>query len=94
VTGSELVGMIPLEAMLMAGRYYLEQEDRPSDSPEAELVEAAVSSMGLSALMPFEPEERIIEYRLLQGGGRWAEWADRLITRCRLPADPAESGYG
>ncbi len=90
VPGSELVGMIPLEAMLMAGRYYLEQEQRPSDSPEAELVEVAVRAMGLSAAGPFEPDERIIEYRLRQEGGPWAERADRLIAGREVPAGVEE----
>jgi len=95
VTGSELVGMIPLEAMLMAGRYYLEKEGRSlsglgvaatASHPAEELVKAAVSSMGLSTDRPFEPEERIIEYRLRQEGGCWAEWADQLMTCQAAPA--------
>ena len=88
VTGSELVGMIPLEAMLMAGRYYSEKEGRSPSGPAEELVATAVSLMGLSAIMHFEPEERIIEYRLRQEGGSWAEWAEQLMA-CR-----AGYGYG
>jgi len=99
VTGTELVGMIPLEAMLMAGRYYLERESRsPSGPGEAatashpaeELVETAVRAMRLSAVRPFRPEERIIEYRLRQEGGRWAEWADRQAARRVVPAATQE----
>jgi len=78
VTGSELVGMLPLEAMLMAGRYHAEKEGHSPDSPDAELVEMAVRAMGLSAVRAFASEERIIEYRLRREGGRWAAWADRL----------------
>ncbi len=81
VTGSELVGMIPLEAMLMAGQYYLEEAGRSPSGPAEELVATAVSLMGLSAKMHFEPEERIIEYRLRQEGDSWTEWAEQLMAR-------------
>ncbi len=64
VTGSELVGLIPLEAMLDAGRYYLRQQQRSLGVAEAEIVRLAVKSLGLDELKPFDPHERIIEYRL------------------------------
>lgn len=64
VTGSELVGLIPLQAMLDAGRYFLEKQNRSTGVSEAELIKIAVKSMGLDELGPFEPEKRIIEYVL------------------------------
>jgi glutamate formiminotransferase/formiminotetrahydrofolate cyclodeaminase len=64
VTGSELVGLVPLSAMVDAGRHYLRRQKRSTGVPEAELVRIAVKSLGLSELAPFHPEERIIEYRL------------------------------
>jgi glutamate formiminotransferase/formiminotetrahydrofolate cyclodeaminase len=64
VTGSELVGLIPLSALLDAGRYFLRKQQRSLGVPEAELVHIAVKSLGLDELVPFKPEERIIEYRL------------------------------
>lgn len=64
VTGSELVGLIPLKAMLDAGRYFLEKQQRPVDVNEDQIIGAAVTSLGLSHLAPFKPEERIIEYLL------------------------------
>src|ERR1044071_2826335 len=64
VTGSELVGLVPLSAMLDAGRYFLTKQQRSLGVSEAELVKIAVRSLGLSELKPFNPEERIIEYRL------------------------------
>ena len=67
VTGSELVGLIPLEAMLMAGRHYLERQGRWSGVPERELVHIAVKSLGLEDLAPFDPGEKIIEHRLRKG---------------------------
>jgi glutamate formiminotransferase/formiminotetrahydrofolate cyclodeaminase len=63
-TGSELVGLVPLSAMLDAGRHYLRRQQRSLGVGEAELIKIAVKSLGLEELAPFKPEERIIEYRL------------------------------
>ena len=67
VTGSELVGLIPLEAMLQAGRHYLKKQGRTTGVPEEELIHVAVLSLGLDDLYPFEKEKKIIEYRVLSG---------------------------
>jgi glutamate formiminotransferase/formiminotetrahydrofolate cyclodeaminase len=64
VTGSELVGLVPLAALLEAGRHYLRKQQRSIGVTEAELIKIAVKSLGLDELAPFKPEERIIEYRL------------------------------
>lgn len=64
VTGSELVGLIPLKAMLDAGKYFLKKQQRSLGVSEAELIKIAVKSMGLDELAPFNPEERIIEFLL------------------------------
>ena len=64
VTGSELVGLIPLSSMLEAGRYFLHRQQRSAGVSDEELVRTAVRSMGLSELKPFNPEEKIIEYIL------------------------------
>lgn len=64
VTGSELVGLVPLKAMLDAGRYFLKKQKRSVGVSEKELIKIAVKSMGLDELAPFKPEERIIEYLL------------------------------
>ncbi len=66
VTGSELVGLIPLAAMLEAGRYFLRKQQRSVGVSEAELIRIAVASLGLEDLGGFNPEERIIEYRIHQ----------------------------
>jgi glutamate formiminotransferase/formiminotetrahydrofolate cyclodeaminase len=63
VTGSELVGMIPKEALLMAGRYYLERQGKSSGVPEEELIRTAVLSLGLNDVAPFDPEKKVIEYQ-------------------------------
>lgn len=64
VTGSELVGLIPLKAILEAGRYFLDKQQRSSGVPDKELLKIAVKSMGLDDLRPFEPEKKIIEYAM------------------------------
>jgi len=64
VTGSELVGLIPLSALTDAGRHYLRKQKRSVGVSEAELIKIAVRSLGLADLTPFDPAERIIEYRL------------------------------
>lgn len=64
VTGSELVGLIPLKCLIDAGKYFLEKQKRSTGVSESELIKIAVKSMGLDELAPFKPEERIIEYML------------------------------
>jgi len=64
VTGAELVGLIPLKAMLDAGKYFLHKQQRSAGLSDGELIAAAVRSMGLSELKPFNPREKIIEYIL------------------------------
>ena len=62
VTGSELVGLIPLEAILMAGRHYLAKQRRTVGVSEEDIIQAAVQSLGLNDVTPFIAEEKIIEY--------------------------------
>ena len=64
VTGSELVGLIPLQAMLDAGRYYLSKQDKSAGVPEEELIRVAIVSMGLNDLTEFDPQKKIIEYQV------------------------------
>jgi glutamate formiminotransferase/formiminotetrahydrofolate cyclodeaminase len=64
VTGSELVGLVPLDAMLDAGRYFLAKQQRSTGVGEAELIRIAVKSLGLDELAPFDPKKKIIEYQL------------------------------
>lgn len=64
VTGSELVGLVPLEAMVEAGKYFLRKQNRSIGVGEAELVRIAIKSMGLDELTPFDPNKKIIEYQL------------------------------
>lgn len=62
VTGSELVGLIPLKALLDAGRYFLEKQQWSTEVSDDELIKIAVRSMGLNDFQVFKPEKKIIEY--------------------------------
>lgn len=62
VTGSEIVGLVPREPILAAGRHFLAKMGKSQGASEAELVETAVRSMGLSSVAPFDPSKKIIEY--------------------------------
>lgn len=64
VTGSELVGLIPLRAMIDAGKHFLKKQNRSVGVSEEELIKIAVKSLGLDDLKPFHPKEKIIEYVL------------------------------
>lgn len=70
VTGSELVGLIPRGALLDAGRHYLRKQQRSLGVAEPELLKIAVRSLGLDEVAPFNPEERVIEYRLERAEAR------------------------
>lgn len=64
VTGSELVGLVPLKALLDAGKHFLRQQQRSVGVSDAELIKIAIKTMGLDELTPFEPQKKIIEYLL------------------------------
>ena len=64
VTGSELVGVVPLQAMLDAGKYFLRKQKRSTGISDSEIIKIAVKSMGLDELYPFDPKKKIIEYIL------------------------------
>jgi glutamate formiminotransferase/formiminotetrahydrofolate cyclodeaminase len=63
VTGSELVGLIPKEALLMAGRHYLTKQGKSPGVPDEDLIKTAVFSLGLDDVAPFDPQKKIIEYQ-------------------------------
>jgi len=64
VTGSELIGVIPLKAMLDVGKYFLRKQQRSAGIPDDEIIKIAVKSLGLDELAPFDPKKRIIEYMI------------------------------
>ena len=64
VTGSELVGLVPKQVMVDAGKYFLEQQDRSTGLPDEELIRIAIKSMGLDELSEFDYKKKVIEYRM------------------------------
>jgi glutamate formiminotransferase/formiminotetrahydrofolate cyclodeaminase len=64
VTGSELVGLVPLKVMLDAGKHFLRKQKRSLGIAESEIIKIAVKTLGLDELSPFDPEKKIIEYVL------------------------------
>lgn len=66
VTGSELVGLMPLKVMLEAGKYFLKKQQRSTGISEREIIYIAVKSLGLDDLGPFDPDKKIIEYVMKQ----------------------------
>jgi len=64
VTGSEIVGLTPLEALVMAARHHLQSQGREADLAPREMVQVAVEYLGLSQLQPFEPDEKVIEFQI------------------------------
>jgi len=89
VTGSELVGLIPLQALKEAGRYFLRKQGKTIGVPESELIHIAVLSMGLGDLYPFEKEKKIIEYQIKREdslvGMRGEDFIDLLSTDSPAP---------
>lgn len=90
VTGSEIVGMVPLDAMLQAGRYYLKKQGRCCGVSEADLIATAIMSLGLSELSEFDPQKKIIEYAIADKGKllrklSLTEFADELSSESPAP---------
>ncbi len=99
VTGSELVGLIPLKAMTDAGKYFLQKQKRSTGVSEKELIKIAIKSMGLDELGPFKPEERIIEYMLANKSDSklismtLADFADETASESPAPGGGSISAY-
>jgi glutamate formiminotransferase/formiminotetrahydrofolate cyclodeaminase len=64
VTGSEIVGMVPKKCLVDAGRYFLRKQQWSEGASEEELIDGAIRSMGLSELKPFDPKEKVIEFKI------------------------------
>jgi len=101
VTGSELVGLIPLKGMLEAGKYFLRKQNRSTGIPEKEIIKIAVKSLGLDDLYPFQPEEKIIEYKMAKKRGEQkklndltvSEFSDETASESPAPGGGSVSAY-
>jgi glutamate formiminotransferase / formiminotetrahydrofolate cyclodeaminase len=99
VTGSELVGLVPLKAMTDAGKYFLRKQKRSTGVSEKELIRTAILSMGLDELAPFNPEERIIEYLLREKADSrlvnlgLAAFADETASESPAPGGGSIAAY-
>jgi glutamate formiminotransferase/formiminotetrahydrofolate cyclodeaminase len=98
VTGSEVVGLIPKEALLMAGRYYLEKQGKSPGVPEEELIHVAIRSLGLNDVAPFEPKKKIIEYCVQEEGPflfnlTLREFANQISLDTPTPGGGSASAY-
>jgi len=67
VTGSEIVGMVPKKCLVDAGRYFLRKQKWSEGVSDEELIDVAIRSMGLSELKPFDPKEKVIEFKIESG---------------------------
>ncbi len=99
VTGSELVGLVPLKSLTDAGKYFLQKQQRSIGVSEKELIKIAVKSMGLDELGPFKPEERVIEYLLKNKADSklvnmtLTDFADETASESPAPGGGSISAY-
>ncbi|PYL14814.1 MAG: glutamate formimidoyltransferase [Verrucomicrobia bacterium] len=70
VTGSEIVGMVPKKCLVDAGRYFLRKQQWSEGASEEEVIDIAIRSMGLSELKPFDPKEKVIEFKMDSGSNK------------------------
>lgn len=99
VTGSELVGLVPLQAMLDAADYFLKKQSRSLGISESEKIKIAVKSLGLDDLKPFNPNEKIIEYVMKSNAAKQlvdltaTELADETASESMAPGGGSISAY-
>ncbi len=99
VTGSELVGLVPLKVMLDAGKYFLKKQQRSVGVGEAELIKIAVKSLGLDDLAPFDAGRKIIEYNLQPDQSKklisknLREFADATASESPAPGGGSVAAY-
>jgi glutamate formiminotransferase/formiminotetrahydrofolate cyclodeaminase len=92
-TGSEVVGLIPLEPLVEAGRYFLKKQGKSEGASERELVETAIASLGLDSVAPFDPAKKIVEYAARRAAGeepvltsmRVSDFVDEVASESPAP---------
>ena len=98
-TGSELVGLIPLQAMLDAGKYFLQKQKRSTGISDKEIIKIAVKSLGLDELSPFDPQKKIIEYVIDENSGNklidltLTQFKDETASESPAPGGGSISAY-
>jgi len=92
VTGSEIVGLIPLEAILMAGRYYLKTQSKSQGVPEESIIRTAIQSLGLNDVSEFDPQKKIIEYQFREFETSLVEMTAREFADETSTDSPAPGG--
>ena len=92
-TGSEVVGMLPKKCLIEAGRYFLRKQQWSEGASEEELIDLAIRSMGLSELKPFDPQEKVIEYKIEAAAGKsLVKMSLRQFCNETLSDSPAPGG--
>jgi len=92
VTGSELVGLIPLEAMLLAGKHYLIKQNRTLGIPEKDIIECAVQTLGLNDVTKFNASEKIIEYAIDNNNLGLMDYSCKDLVSLISNSSPAPGG--
>lgn len=93
VTGSELVGLIPLQAMLDAGKYFLKKQQRSIGISDDEIIKISIKSLGLDELAPFDPKKKIIEYVIEENNGKkFIDFTLKQFTEETASESPAPGG--
>jgi glutamate formiminotransferase/formiminotetrahydrofolate cyclodeaminase len=98
VTGSELVGLVPLQAMIDAGKHFLKKQKRSVGISEEEIIKVAIKSLGLDDLKPFNPKEKIIEYVMKEKKPTLvdlslSQFADETASESPAPGGGSVSAY-
>ena len=95
VTGSELVGLIPLKSMIDAGKYFLKKQNRSIGIPEEDIIKIAIESLGLNQVKPFDPTKNIIEYyldKITNKNGKLIDMSSRNFSDELSRETPAPGG--
>ncbi|KAA3638384.1 MAG: glutamate formimidoyltransferase, partial [Bacteroidetes bacterium] len=99
VTGSELVGLVPLKVLIDAGKYFLKKQRRSTGIAESEIIKIAVKTLGLDELAPFDPNKKIIEYQLRDEssaplvGMKLDQFANETASESMAPGGGSISAY-